>query len=529
MQNAYFRLVNEQDGFGVRIFPAKDGGEPLKIMELIDYLDRQKIDCNIEKIKSAVDEGKETVVHLGSGPCPVCRESYVLEISSDIMVATARFFPASETGERMSVDEFANDMKYKGIVYGVQTEVLEDFFGSEGSYCTNIEVAKGLAPRHGEDARIEYYFNTDINAQPTMNEDGSVDYFHLNVVNHCKKGEVLARLIPEDAGTPGINLMGARIKPRDVRKKSLKHGNNIELSEDRMTLTSMVNGHVSLVDDNVFVSDVYEVENVGSATGNIDFDGSVQVNGNVSSNYVVKAKGNVIVNGVVEGAQIEAGGDIIIARGMNGMGKGSLKAGCNIVTKFLENATAEADGYVNTSSILHSNVSAGTQIVVTGKRGFITGGRVQADEKIDVKTLGAVMGASTIVEVGVNPKLKARHQCLQKEIGEIVQEIKNIQPVLANFAQKKAKGARFTPDQLNYVKESAQKLAVKKAELESKSEEMKELQKLFDPGKKAAVLVRGEVYPGTTIIIGDVSTVVHSNIKYCRFEKVDGDVKVCPL
>lgn len=61
---------------------------------------------------------------------------------------------------------------------------------------------------------------------------------------------------------------------------------------------------------------------------------------------------------MIEGACIEAGGNIIIARGMNGMAKGILKAGGNIVAKFLENATVSAGGYVNTESILHSNVTA---------------------------------------------------------------------------------------------------------------------------------------------------------------------------
>ena len=51
-----------------------------------------------------------------------------------------------------------------------------------------------------------------------------------------------------------------------------------------------------------------------------------------------------------------AGGDIIIAKGMNGMGKGVLNAKGNVVAKFLENATVTALGYVSSESILHSTV-----------------------------------------------------------------------------------------------------------------------------------------------------------------------------
>jgi len=529
MRNGFFQLVNTPGGFGVRIFPPQDGGEQIHIIELMTYLDHQCIEYNLQKIKEAVTTGRDTVVFLGTGRCPECAEAYTLNISEDSMSATVRFYPASDTGKRMSIEEFLRDLHYKNIKSGIQMQVLQDHFQSEGIYCTDLIVAKGREPRHGTDARIEYYFNTDVNAKPAMNEDGSVDYFNLNVINHCRKGEVLARIIPEDPGDPGMSIYGNRIKPRDVKKAVFKYGKNILLSDDRLSISSLVDGHVMLTGNDVFVSDVYTVENVDTATGNIDFSGSVQINGNVATNFVVKAGGDVVINGVVEGAHIEAGGNIIIARGMNGMSRGTLKAGGNIVAKFLENATAEAEGYVATESSLHSNIIAGTDVLVSGRRGFITGGHVQAVDKIDVKTLGAVMGASTLVEVGINPKLKADFTRLQKEITDIVGEIKASQPIIANFLEKKAKGVRFTDDQLKYIKEIAAQLEANKKELDIKNVEIKSMQQLFDPHKKAVVIVRGEVYPGTTITINDASMTVQKGYTYCRFEKVSGDVKMLPL
>lgn len=529
MQNGYFKLVKTPDGFGVKLFPSSDGGEAIRILELINYLDRDQIPYNLEALKEAVEKNEDTVIFLGTGECPSYAESYSLDVTEDNMSAVARFYPASDTGERISFDEFYKDLRYCGVKFGVQMSALQEHFQSDGIYCTDLEVAKGKEPRHGTDASIEYFFNTDVHARPEMKEDGSVDFFNLNVVNHCKQGEMLARIIPEDVGEPGTNIKGERIKPRDVKKAALKYGKNILLSEDKLSISSEVNGHVTLVDDSVFVSDVYEVENVDTATGNIDFTGSVQVNGNVATNFRIKANGNVIVKGVVEGAYIEAGGNIIIARGMNGMSRGILKAGGNIVAKFLENATADAEGYVNAESILHSQVSAGTEIIVSGKKGFVTGGHVQADQKVEAKTFGAAMGASTIIEVGVNPKIKARYQQLQKEISEIVRILKEKQPIIANFMDKRAKGAKFNESQLKYIKESAQIIETKKVELETANAELRDLQKYFDPQKKAVIVVTGEVYPGTTLVIGDVSMTVQSSYKYCRFEKIDGEVKMRPM
>lgn len=528
MKNGYFQIVNDFTGFGVRLYPPSDNGEEIRLGEIADYLNAHKLQYNSSELKNGFMQHAEVTIHLGEGPCPVIHETFQLMISEDNMSVTVRFYPPSDTGKRMRMDEFVKDLQHAKVVYGVSAQAIQHHFQT-GIYCTDLLVAKGKAPRHGTDAKIEYYFNTDVHARPTMLEDGSVDFFHLNTINHCKKGDILARLIPEDPGENGINIQGIKIKPRDVKRIHLQFGNNIELSEDKLSITSKVDGHVTLVEGKVFVADVLQVENVDNSTGNIEFEGSVQVNGNVQSNFRVFAKGNVVVNGVVEGAFVEAGGDIIIARGMNGMGKGNLKAGGNIVVKFLENTTVIADGYINAGSILHSKVMSGTDIEVDGRKGFITGGRVCAANKVCAKTLGSDMGTSTIVEVGVNPELKQEYLNLQKEVTEIVRVIKNSQPVMTNFAEKRAKGARFSEEQLKYVRSVALLMEDKKQELETKNNRMKELQTIVESQSKATVMVKDVAYSGTTIVIGDVSMAIQNNCKFCRFEKIRGDVKMCPM
>lgn len=527
-RNGYFQLVNIQTGFGIKCIPPQDGGEAVRINEVMDYLGARNLVYDLSMLRKAVEAGTEQVLLLGAGPCPAEPEGYVLKISEDMMMVTARFYPPSETGRRMSMEEFLKDMQFRKITYGIKMETLQSHF-RQGIYGQDIVVAEGKPPRHGKDAEIRYFFNTDPHAAPTLMEDGSVDFFHLNTINHCRKGDLLAQITPEDPGEYGMNVNGTPIKPREVKKAVLSFGHNIQLSEDRMSIRSMVDGHVTLVENKVFVSDIYEVENVDNSTGNIDFEGSVQVNGNVRSGFAINARGNVVVRGVVEGASIHAGGDIIITLGMNGMGKGQLEAGGNIVSKFLENASASAEGYVSAESILHSKVKAGTEITVSGKRGFITGGHVCAGNKVSVKNLGASLGAATIVEVGVNPQVKEEYQNLQKELLEIQKVIKSTQPILATFAEKKARGARFSQEQLQYIKSLILLSETKKKELEEKQLKWEELQERFEEQNNAYVEVLGEVYPGTTIVIRDVSMAVQSNYKYCRFERIRGDVKMVGL
>ncbi len=528
--NGYFRLTHEADKTSLKLIPPKGSGKPIDINDIIEYMAMKDYTCDLPTLKSAVNavKDKEVVFPLGTGKRMPERECYKLRITPDKMQVYVKFYAASEGGEEMKAGELLRDLAAKEVKFGIKKEAIAGFLQNR-EYCEEILIAEGVAPTRGKDAFIEYKFNTDKKAKPTLNEDGSVDFFNLNILNHCKKGDVLAVLHKEVEGKAGEDVFGERIKPADVKTAKLKFGNNIELSEDGMMLTSLVDGHVELVDEDVFVSDMLIVENVDNSTGNIEYEGSVQINGNVSTNFVVKAQGDIVVKGVVEGATLCADGNIVIARGMNGRGKGTLQAKGNIIAKFLENAEAQAEGYVASESILHSRITAGTEINVDGRRGFITGGRVCAANCINVKTLGSEMGADTIVEVGADPRVKRRIAQLQKLIEEDTKTLQTIQPVLVATKQKISQGIKMSQDQLKHIQSLMVVNQQKSEAVEAYEAELRELTEQTGEVQQAQIKVKGMVYPGTRICIGDVSMVVQKNAHYCRFVRERGDVKMAPF
>lgn len=533
MKNGYFQLVCSSSGTALKIMAPKDGGAHVFVREIMDYLTLHGITYDAGIVNKGLQDARnsekdEYLFPINRDITSEIRESYRLTVSQNKMTVIVRFYPPSANGKNMDEEELLSDLAFKKITTGIRKEEIQRFFKAR-EYCTDIVVAQGKIPRNGTDARIEYYFDTDLRAKPSLKEDGSVDFFHLNTISHCSKGDVLARLFPEDPGDPGLSVYGEKIKPRDVKRATLKYGRNIAISEDKQVITAEVDGHVTLVDDKVFVSNVLEVENVDSSTGNIEYDGSVMVNGNVCANFEVRAKGNIEVRGVVEGAYLESGGDIIIARGMNGMARGILKAEGNIISKFIENAKVTAGGYVSTEAILHSEVAAGTEITVSGKKGFITGGRVSAGNLIQVKTLGSSMGADTIVEVGIDPGLKSRIQQLQKQIAENNKAVAQIHPVLLAMSQKLAQGVKLRPEQVKNVRDMMQKENQIKQSIEEDTKEYNNLQKMMEESSMARIEVSGEVFAGTKICISDVSLVVKSGMTYCKFTKERGDVKMTAL
>ncbi|MBR1691260.1 MAG: DUF342 domain-containing protein [Lachnospiraceae bacterium] len=530
--NGYFRLIIQDHMINLEITPPTEDGKAVGFDEIMAYLHAHQVDpvdtVKVGKFLYSISGDKPAVLPLLEKKRFPVSESYNLVVSEDRMQAIARFYPPSEDGSLLTREDLIRDLTVKKITVGVDTEVIDRFL-AERRYCTDYVIATGRPPKNGKDAVIEYFFNTDLSSKPKVNEDGSVDFFHLNTINHCKEGDLLARLTKAVPSFPGADIYGGMLKGREVKTVALKHGRNIRLSEDGLEMYSMINGHVSLVDDDVFVSDVYEVENVGPATGNIESEGSVVIGGNVQAGFQVKATGNVEIRGVVEGAVIEAGGDIVVGRGINGMGRGILRAGGRIICKYIENSTVTSGAYIETESILHSLVNAGTEIEVTGKRGIIAGGIVRATEKITCKTLGSAMGADTTVEVGVPPDAKERQQFLQRDLVEIQKNMKNMKVVIENCQKKINAGVRLTPEQLKYVQTLVKSYKQLEGKLAEEDKELQQLDEAMHSSGNACIIVKGEVYAGTKVTIADSSLIVKDGIKYCRLVRENGEVKLASI
>lgn len=529
-RNGYFQLQMTENATFVRLFPPTEDGEPIHVDELRQYLAMKNFLADPIALNKVLTElTQPTDFKLEDKKAFAEMEMFVLKVSENKMSAVARFYPPSNAGASLRKEDIINDLKHKGIKAGINEAEIDRFL-KEKHYCSNYILAQGKPPVQGQDASIEYFFNTNPNTKPTLNEDGTVDFFHLEVISKCEAGQKLATLHPEVPGEAGYNVLGERVTPRDVLKMKLRYGRNITLSEDGTTISSDVNGHVTLTDGLVTVTDVYEVTDVDTSTGNIEYDGNVQVLGNVKAGFVVQAEGNIEVRGVVEGALLQAGGDIIIMRGMNGMGRGKLVAGGNIVSKFIENSDVKAGGYVHSEAIMHSTINAKGDVEVSGKKGFITGGSVRSMGTVSARVIGSTMGAKTEIEVGVDPTIKERINKLMQSTAESRKQLQQIEPTLVTFTQKLKKGDTLTMEQqmyFNQLRTAYQSLKPKLAEDEA---ELEQLTVSMDSMKvESVVKVQEFAYTGTTIKISDVSLNLSSNTQHCRFVKEGADIRIKAL
>ena len=525
--NGYFQLVVVPNGTGVKVFAPTDGGRAITVTDIREYLDQRSISYDVVKLDEAIQKADGSAVLFNGQKIMPERESYRLDISYDEMTATAFFYPPSdgEKGELMTADELKKDLVYQKITYGVQDANIEAFFKNR-QYCTDIVLAQGKPVREGKDAHIEYLFKTDMHAKPQMKEDGTVDFFSLDLISHCKEGDELAKLTPEDPGEDGWNIYNKPVLPQKVQALKLKGNKNCIISEDGLTLSAGVNGHVSLYNNEVSVSNVYTVQGVDASTGNIDYDGSVVVNGDVESGFSVKSNGDVEVKGSVGGASIRAKGNVVLVRGMNGGTSGEIVAGGNVVTKFLEGATVKAGGSVSAESIMRSTVQAGTEVYVDGKRGFIAGGQVSAKERVVAKTLGSEMGAATLIEVGADPTLKESVKKMQAQIADAEKKKEAIQGPLSNLLRILKSGAQLKPEQLKYLQQLNMQNKIFDSTIEKNTAAVEAAKEQMKSAKRGEVIVNETAYPGTTIAISDLSREVKTAVKFSRFVIDEGEIRI---
>jgi uncharacterized protein (DUF342 family) len=256
--------------------------------------------------------------------------------------------------------------------------------------------------------------------------------------------------------------------------------------------------------------------------------GTVIVKGNVEDGFTVKAAGNIEVMGSVGKCLLDAEGEIIVHQGILGKTEGKVRAGSNLVAKFIENARVEAEENVLVSDgIIHSFVDANKRILCQGKRASIVGGRLRAAMEIHAKTLGSVAGTETILEVGIDPKRKEkltqafkRKEQLEKELEELVRNIstlENLKKVQRNFPEDKQKNLSELNDRRSAIL----------AELEETGSVINEINTYLQTIKiSGKVSASDRVFPGVKIFVKNENLIVRNEFKNVTFTLEDKEIRM---
>ena len=237
------------------------------------------------------------------------------------------------------------------------------------------------------------------------------------------------------------------------------------------------------------------------ATGNLVFNGDICILGNVATGFIVNATGCITINGYAEGATIIAGKDVVIKGGMNGGGKGMIKAGGSVEGKFFELTQIRAVGYVKANNILNCDVETLDVIEVAGKLGSIVGGRTYALQGMTASSIGKESEIPTQVEVGPRKELLMECKRLREEIGKMDTELEALRKVEKALKQLEKAGNQILASDPRKIKLMRSKI-LKSMELEETKRKFHAMEEEIQRGEKAEIVVTKGVYPGVKVTIG---------------------------
>ncbi len=529
--DGYFEIKKEADGIYVQVYEAQPGGSNVELYEIEKELEKLKIDeYDLSKLGAQLMEGfdilKIKIADVVMTKVSSGEESFRIEISEDKMTAKVTFYPSDDAYD---TDAIVRGLRSRGVKVGINQEMLLAL-EAEREYNVPYIIAEGIPAVDGVPAVTEYLFKTDKDTRPEMDAEGNVNYHKLNVIANVKAGQLLAKLTPTTFGEEGHNLYGDPIPPKKPKVVKLRYGKNIETNEDKTELYAAVDGLVKLFEGRVIVNDSYDVpNNVGNSTGDIDFEGSVVVHGNVITGFKVKAKGDVEVIGVVEGAEIISGGNIILHKGIQGMGKSHVEAAGFVQARYIENANVIAGENVHSEAILHSTVICKGKVTVEGKKGMISGGTVKAGESVTTKILGSHMGTVTTVEVGIDPTVLAEYGELRKDVPKMENELQKLEQVISLLNKRKEMAGKLDDDKQDMYMSAVRNKIFLSNKLTQAKKRFEELDAQVENKNSGFIKVSNELYPGVKVSIGNVSTYVRDELSYVKMEKKGADIKMSSM
>jgi len=458
-------------------------------------------------------------------------EKVRLEVSEDKMTAHVIFEEPKDGGELLTRDQILDALKNENVVYGIDDNLV-NFIEENRSYEKKYLVARGIPGGIGQDGHVAMLFDTsEQSLKPKVLEDGTVDYRNLNNVKMVKEGEILARIEPPKVGESGRNVYDEEIPGKEGKVVAkIPKGKGVKLSDDGTELISEATGKIIYVDNKISVSEVNEISgDVGLATGNINFNGTVKVQGNVLTDFSIKATGNVEIFGVVEGADIYAGGNILVSKGIAGMNKAFLQAGGNISAKTIQDAKLQAGQDVFAEAIMHSKVKARGKIEIKGKKGLLVGGKISCYVGIDAKTIGSSMGTKTDIKIAVDASALEEYSKLTTELEKIQENYDQNIRFLNSMLKKKDTVAGKKEIKLSLLN-TVNSTKVLKSRIQKIKERIEELLPLIRTDHKHGVLaVEKIVHPGISLQIGTAIMTIGDDIHKSKFRNVDGVIKVSPF
>jgi uncharacterized protein (DUF342 family) len=370
----------------------------------------------VELTNATKDEEQEDTVGISAIIGNAVDASVTLTIAPENMSATLEL-KAGYGGKDVKNSDVINTLKEHKITKGIIKKNLINIVDAgktlQGGKTISTEIARGVVSTLGIDGYIKYLVDdpSERILVPKKLDNGNVDMRELGDLVFVKAETKLAELIPPTAGINGFNIVGKIIAaiPGKVSVIEEAEGSSF-LDEKNNIIIAAIDGMPKHLNNSVSVSNLLEIEDIDVGTGNIRFDGSIFVKGDVREGMQLYASEDIVIGGVVESAMISSGGNISIAMGIIGRqisiddeleNSVLLHANGDVIAQFIQYTDIFAKNDIKVAQyISHSQITVEGDLWVGNIENEKADGKifstfVHAGGVVNVGTLGSACGAMT--------------------------------------------------------------------------------------------------------------------------------------
>jgi uncharacterized protein (DUF342 family) len=503
--NGTFKL-NYQNGYAMlTVTPPTGGGRPVYASEVIGRMKMLRIPMVrkliIDQIIERATGRPERLAEWPEGA--KLSASLDIYISEDNMLATCVMHRPKKGGGSLSEEDVLEELRARGVVFGFQRENIRNMI-REPLYEQEIIVAEGQEPVMGSAQRVKFFFNTQPGKPYLMMEFGRIDLKELDFIQNRKAGDVLAEAVPAVTSRDGSTVTG-EVLPSHMEGsvQTLKGGKNTELSDEEDKIIALEDGNACIRRGAVCIEPVVTLENVDYSTGNIRFEGSAVVNGTIADGFTVETEGSLQVDKFVGKVKLKAGQAIVLRGGLNGAGECSVECEGDIFARYIENARVRCGGnLIVEEAIMHSELSVGGNVLLTGKRAELIAGRSIIGGSLWCKKLGNVSEIKTAIRLGIEPvklELAAR---LKQTIGERREALNALDAKLTHLTERiksRKRVAQEEAEELKQLNADVQRLV---HELKRLKTQRNKLRSALESDVDCMLVVEDVMFHGVFLVFG---------------------------
>lgn len=332
-----------------------------------------------------------------------------LDLLSKATTCTARYAPANN-GACLTEEDLRGFLASHSIKENINEAGIQELVraAAQKKSVDSIILAQGNAMQPGADGGLRLMAPDALGKDNDCDENGNpvdcktIDFRKVQTFCNVEPNDCIGIIYPPGAGVAGKTVRSELIPPEPGKPVQIRFGKGIYLGDDGCTLYANLAGRVhNSSDEGVTVEQIYTVKgNVDFRTGNIKFNGHVEITGDVLDGFEVNASKGIKILGIVGNAKIISDGNIDIC-GMAGSGVGSIHCGGDLVLKYCNDSSILCAGNITVHTEMRNCkvCCLGTLLV---KNGSFCGGECIVLAGMAAVVIGTRAALPTSVIVGVD-------------------------------------------------------------------------------------------------------------------------------